>query len=347
MSSHSTSSGIKAALLAAILFGAATPLAKTILVNVSPWMLAGLFYLGSGIGLALYRRIIKADKVSLSREEWFWFGGAIIFGGIIAPVLLMTGLTAMPASGASLLLNAEGVFTALLAWFVFKENFDQKIALGMLAIVLGAIILSWPGKADFSALWPSLAILGACFAWAIDNNLTRKVSLNDASWVASVKGLVSGCTNLCLALLAGAHFPSPLLFLSSMMLGFLAYGVSLALFVVALRQLGTARTGAYFAVAPFFGALLALILGEPITVPLVVAGLLMALGIWLHLSETHEHHHIHEELEHEHEHTHDEHHQHRHDFAVSKEATHRHPHRHSRIEHTHSHFPDSHHQHSH
>ena len=347
MPSHSTSSGVKAALLAAVLFGAATPLAKLILATVSPWMLAGLFYLGSGIGLALYRKIIKAERVSLPREEQFWLGGAIIFGGIIAPVLLMTGLTAMPASGASLLLNAEGVFTALLAWFVFKENFDRKIALGMLAIVLGAIVLSWSGTADFSALWPSLAILGACLAWAIDNNLTRKVSLNDASWVASVKGLVSGCTNLCLALLVGAHFPSPLLLLSSMLLGFLAYGVSLALFVVALRHLGTARTGAYFSIAPFFGALLALILGEPITVPLIVAGLLMALGIWLHLSETHEHPHIHEKLEHEHEHTHDEHHQHRHDFFVPAGVTHRHQHGHSRLEHTHSHFPDAHHQHSH
>lgn len=344
---HTLSSGVKAALLAALLFGAATPLAKLILAHVSPWMLAGLFYLGSGIGLALYRKLSHAPRVSLPRQERLWFIGAIISGGVIAPVLLMTGLSAMPASGASLLLNAEGVLTALLAWFVFKENVDRRIALGMLAIVAGAVLLSWPGSADFSALWPALAILGACLAWAIDNNLTRKVSLNDASWIASVKGLVSGCSNLVLALLVGASLPPPALLLGSMLLGFLAYGVSLALFVVALRHLGTARTGAYFSIAPFFGAVLALLLGEPISAPLIIAGLLMAVGIWLHLSEKHEHGHTHEELEHEHEHVHDEHHQHAHEVTVPAGRPHRHVHRHARIEHTHAHFPDSHHQHSH
>jgi drug/metabolite transporter (DMT)-like permease len=349
MQFHSMSSGVNAALMAALLFGAATPLAKLFLANASPWLLAGLFYLGSGIGLAAYRKITGAETVNLPREERPWFAGAIISGGVIAPVLLMTGLTSMPASGASLLLNAEGVFTALLAWFVFKENFDRRIAIGMLAIVFGAIILSWPGTADVSALLPSLAILGACLAWAVDNNLTRKVSLNDASWVASVKGLFSGCTNLILALLMGASLPSAAVVMGAMTLGFLAYGVSLALFVVALRHLGTARTGAYFSIAPFFGALLALILGEPLTAPLIVAGLLMALGIWLHLSERHEHSHIHDETEHEHEHehVHDGHHDHEHDAEVLPGVPHRHMHRHSRIEHTHAHFPDSHHQHTH
>jgi len=347
MQFHSMPSGVKAALMAALLFGAATPLAKLFLANTSPWLLAGLFYLGSGIGLAAYRKITDAETVNLPREERLWFAGAIISGGVIAPVLLMTGLTSMPASGASLLLNAEGVFTALLAWFVFKENFDRRIALGMLAIVSGAIILSWPGTADVSTLWPFLAILGACLAWAVDNNLTRKVSLNDASWVASVKGLFSGCTNLILALLMGASLPSAAVVMGAMTLGFLAYGVSLALFVVALRHLGTARTGAYFSIAPFFGALLALILGEPPTMPLIVAGLLMALGIWLHLSERHEHSHIHDETEHEHEHVHDGHHEHAHDAEVLAGVPHRHMHRHSRIEHSHAHFPDSHHQHTH
>jgi drug/metabolite transporter (DMT)-like permease len=347
MPSSSMSNGIKAALIAAFLFGSATPLAKLILANTSPWLLAGLFYLGSGIGLAVYRKMTGAAKVNLLREERLWFAGAIISGGVVAPVLLMTGLTSMSASGASLLLNAEGVFTALLAWFVFKENLDRRIALGMLVIVLGAIILSWPGTADLSALWPSLAILAACLAWAVDNNLTRKVSLNDASWVASVKGLFSGCTNLLLALLMGASLPSAPVVIGAMTLGFLAYGVSLALFVVALRHLGTARTGAYFSIAPFFGALLALVLGEPVTAPLIIAGLLMAFGIWLHLSEKHEHAHIHDETEHEHEHVHDEHHEHAHDPAVLAGVPHRHRHRHSRIEHTHAHFPDSHHQHMH
>ena len=231
------------------------------------------------------------------------------------PVLLMIGLTSMPASGASLLLNAESVFTALLAWFAFKENFDRRIALGMLAIVAGAVVLSVPGEARVAELWPSLAVLGACFAWGIDNNLTRKVSLTDATWIASVKGWVSGAINLSLAFSLGAPMPAIPSLAGAMLVGLLAYGVSLALFVVGLRHLGTARTGAYFSVAPFFGALLALLMGEPITLPLLLAGALMALGTWLHLTERHEHGHIHQELEHDHEHYHDEHHLHDHELS--------------------------------
>lgn len=183
--------GVPAALGAALLFGAGTPLAKLLLNSVSPWLLAGLLYLGSGVGLSLYRYFSKAPTVKLPRPEIPWFVGAIIAGGIVGPVLLMLGLTGMPASGASLLLNAEGVFTALLAWFVFKENFDRRIALGMVVIVAGAVVLSWPGEARFAGSWPALAVLGACFAWGLDNNLTRKVSLSDATWIASVKGLVA------------------------------------------------------------------------------------------------------------------------------------------------------------
>ena len=339
--------GVPAALGAALLFGAGTPFAKLLLHNVTPWLLAGLLYLGSGIGLTLYRRLRRAPAVRLPRHEAPWFIGAIVSGGVIGPVLLMLGLTGMPASGASLLLNAEGVFTALLAWFAFKENFDHRIALGMVAIVAGALILSWPGEARFAGMWPALAVVGACFAWGIDNNLTRKVSLTDATWIASVKGLAAGSVNLALALMLGASLPPLPNLGGAMVVGFLAYGVSLALFVVALRHLGTARTGAYFSVAPFFGALLALAMGESITLPLLLAGGLMALGIWLHLTELHEHEHTHEALEHEHEHVHDEHHQHEHDYPVEAGAKHRHLHRHDVLTHTHSHFPDSHHRHKH
>lgn len=276
-----------------------------------------------------------------------WFIGAIISGGVIAPVLLMFGLTHAPASGASLLLNAEGVFTALLAWFAFKENFDRRIALGMVAIVAGAILLSWPGEAEFSDVWASLAILGACLAWGIDNNLTRKVSLSDATWIASVKGLTAGGVNLILALLLGASLPALPSVAGAMVVGFLSYGVSLALFVLGLRYLGTARTGAYFSIAPFIGALIALLMGEPLTLTLVVAGSFMAVGIWLHLTEHHEHEHIHTDIEHDHEHTHDEHHLHRHDFPVEDGVKHSHLHKHDPQRHAHAHFPDMHHQHRH
>jgi len=255
------------------LFGAGTPLAKLLLGATSPWLLAGLLYLGSGLGLMVPRRFRHAAPARLHSEERSWFIGAIIAGGMIGPALLMWGLSAMPASGAALLLNAEGVFTALLAWFAFHENFDRHIAFGMALIVTGTVVLSWPDEMRLGAALPALAVLSACFAWAVDNNLTRKVSLSDASYIAMVKGLAAGTTNLVLALLAGAVPPGAGVGLAAAVLGFLSYGVSLTLFVVALRHLGTAQTGAYFCVAPFFGALLAIpLLGEAINAPLVIAG---------------------------------------------------------------------------
>lgn len=339
--------GVPAALGAALLFGAGTPLAKLLLAAVNPWLLAGLLYFGSGLGLTLYRVVTRAPAVRLPAHELPWFVGAVASGGIVGPVLLMFGLTGMPASGASLLLNAEGAFTALLAWFAFRENFDRRIAWGMAAILAGAAILSWPGEARFAGIWPALAVLGACVAWGIDNNLTRKVSLTDATWIASVKGLVAGTVNLVLAGLLGASLPPAVNIAGAMVVGLLAYGISLVLFVVGLRHLGTARTGAYFSVAPFFGTILAVVIGDTVTLPLLIAGALMALGVWLHLTERHEHPHTHEPLEHEHEHIHDEHHQHEHDQPVEPGVKHSHRHRHRPLTHVHAHFPDSHHRHDH
>lgn len=339
--------GVAAVLGAALLFGAGTPLAKLLLAQASPWLLAGLLYLGSGLGLGAVRRLRRAPAVQLSRAEWPWLAGAVLAGGVVGPVLLMLGLTRMPASGASLLLNAEGVLTALLAWLAFRENVDRRIALGMTAIALGAVVLSWPGQARFAGAWPALAVLGACLAWAIDNNLTRKVSLADASWIASVKGLAAGSINLALAFGLGATLPRAPVVAASLLVGFLAYGVSLTWFVLGLRHLGTARTGAYFSIAPFFGAVLAVALGEPVTAPLLLAGALMAVGIWLHLTERHSHEHTHEPLAHEHMHVHDAHHRHRHDPPVPPGTRHSHWHQHEALTHTHPHFPDVHHRHKH
>jgi drug/metabolite transporter (DMT)-like permease len=267
----------------------------------------------------------------------------------------------MPASGASLLLNAGGVLTALIAWFVFRENFDRRIALGMLAIVAGSVVLSWPqadsAQITLESVWPTLAVLGACLAWAIDNNLTRKVSLSDASWIAMVKGLAAGATNLALALtLQGTVWPPVVVTLAAGLLGFASYGASLTLFVLGLRHLGTARTGAYFSIAPFFGALLAVgLLGEPVTLQWVAAGLLMALGVALHLTEHHGHLHEHGPMEHSHAHSHGAenlhhlHHQHGHarDQQITAAGEHVHWHRHLPITHSHAHYPDAHHRHSH
>ncbi|MDQ2623857.1 MAG: DMT family transporter [Actinomycetota bacterium] len=346
--------GVQAALLAALLFGAATPFAKVLLGEVSPWLLAGLLYSGSGLGLSLYRMARRMPRVRLQPGELAPLAGAVTLGGMVAPVLLLLGLANMPASGASLLLNAEGVLTAVIAWFVFKENVDRRIALGMLAIVAGAVVLSIPsGSADLGSrgltgVLPQLAIVGACLCWAIDNNLTRKVALNDAIWLAAVKGAVAGPVNLALALALGARLPAWGNVGAAMIIGLLAYGVSLVLFIVALRQVGTARAGAYFSVAPFFGAVVAVLLGDRLSAPLVIAALLMAFGVWLHLTERHEHEHHHEAVTHTHGHRHDDgHHDHEHAEPVAPGTWHVHEHSHGAVTHVHAHFPDSHHRHRH
>jgi drug/metabolite transporter (DMT)-like permease len=286
--------------------------------------------------------------VRLASSEIGWLAGAIVSGGVIAPVLLMWGLASLTASGAALLLNAEAVFTALVAWFVFRENFDARIALGMMLIVAGAIVLSWSSDASLTAALPSLSVIAACLAWAIDNNLTRKVSLADATFIAMAKGLAAGTVNLVLALSLGAVLPALSIVFAAAALGFVSYGLSLVLFVIALRYVGTARTGAYFSTAPFIGALIAVaLLHEPLTPQLVIAGVLMACGVWLHLTEHHEHAHTHEALDHEHEHVHDAHHQHAHAYPVAPGARHTHPHHHDPTTHTHPHFPDAHHRHDH
>jgi drug/metabolite transporter (DMT)-like permease len=261
--------GVQAALLSAVLLGAGTPIAKLLLGDVSPWLLAGLLYCGSGLGLTIIRLARRAPRVRLSRGDVLPLAGAITAGGIAGPVLLLLGLAKMPASGASLLLNAEGVFTAVLAWFVFKENFDRRIALGMLAIVAGAAVLSVPSGANFGSPWPSAAVLGACLCWGLDNNLTRKVALTDATWLAATKGVIAGPVNPILAFTLGAHLPSPAGLAGALVVGFFAYGVSLALFIVAMRHVGTARAGAYYSIAPFFGGVLAFAFGDRITWPFV------------------------------------------------------------------------------
>lgn len=344
--------GVRAALVSAVLFGASAPLAKLLLGEVSPWLLAGLLYVGAGLGMAGWRLVRRAPRVRPARGELRWLVGAVAAGGVAGPVLLMAGLSSMPASGASLLLNAEGVLTAVLAWVVFREPADRRVVLGMLAIVAGAVVIAVPsGQAQVGSVWPVLAVLGACACWALDNNLTRKVSHVDATWLVTVKGAVAGPTNLVLALLLGAHLPTAGSTTAAMALGFVSYGLSLVLFIVGLRHVGTARAGAYFSIAPFFGAVLAVALGDAVTWQLLLAGALMALGTWLHLTEAHGHAHTHEAVTHEHAHTHDDgHHEHAHhdgDGLVGPDGQHRHLHTHAPLTHSHEHYPDTHHRHEH
>jgi len=353
LSNQNDRKGPVLALIAAALFGASAPLAKLLLNQLSPILLAALLYLGSGIGLSGWlwlRRSITAGKSTearLKRQDLPWLGSAILAGGILGPILLLIGLRGTPASSASLLLNLEGVFTVLLAWFIFKENFDRRIALGMAAIVAGGGLLSWAGKPEFGIPWGSIFIAGACLAWAIDNNLTRRVSSADPVQIAAAKGLFAGVVNLSIALALGMKMPRLTVITLAALLGFLSYGVSLTLFVLALRHMGTARTGAYFSTGPFVGALLSLLIfRDRLTLALVAAAVLMVIGVWLHLTERHEHAHVHEEMEHEHRHSHDEHHQH-HDDPALLAQTHTHVHRHERLRHAHSHYPDIHHRHEH
>ncbi len=343
--------GIAYALLAAALFGASTPFAKRLVGDVPPLMLAGLLYLGSGFGLSLLlgmRRLFARGGLAIAwpvMADWGWLAGAIFFGGFLGPVLLMYGLATSTAATASLLLNFESVFTALVAWFVFRENFDRRIALGMLLIVAGAAALSWAPDAVEVARG-SLLVVAACACWAIDNNLTRKVSACDAMVIAGVKGLVAGAVSLACALQLGQTLPPAATVGAAALLGLLSYGVSLALFVLALRHLGAARTGAYFAIAPFFGAVLAIgVAHEAVTPQLLAAGLLMALGVYLHLTERHEHVHTHGALAHDHSHRHDEHHRHLHEFPWDGTEPHTHAHEHDVLVHRHPHYPDIHHRH--
>ncbi|MGH8007516.1 MAG: DMT family transporter [Candidatus Binatia bacterium] len=344
--------GVLFALSAAVLFGASTPFSKTLLRDVDPILLAGLLYLSAGLGLTLWRwlrlrlRPDTAGEVNLKRIDLPWLAGAILSGGIIGPVLLMVGLARTPASTASLLLNLEGVFTALLAWFIFTEHFDHRIALGMAAITAGGLCLSWTGKPEFAVPWDVLAIAGACLAWGIDNNLTRKVSANDPTQIAAAKGVVAGSVNLAVALAMGAEIPAVPILMSAGLIGLLSYGVSLSLFVLALRHIGTARTGAYFSVAPFVGVTISIvILEDRVTLPFLVATALMSFGMWLHLTERHEHEHWHVPILHDHKHSHDKHHQHVHDGYVPTEESHSHSHAHSEMLHCHPHYPDIHHRH--
>ena len=343
--------GILTALLSAALFGVSAPLAKLLLGDISPWLLAGLLYLGSGSGLAVARPLLPRDEAKLKRADLPWLGAAILAGGVVGPVLLMFGLAQGQAGATSLLLNLESVLTLIMAWVVFRENVDRRLLVGAAAIVAGAVILSWPNGSStaigVTRLKPSLLVAGACLAWAIDNNLTRKVSGADPTQIAMLKGLIAGTVNTAIAFALGAHLPSLGAIVAAALLGFFSYGISLTAFILALRHLGTARTGAYYASAPFIGAAASiLLLSEPVTMPFIAGGLLMALGLYLHLTEQHQHTHTHEELEHEHAHVHDEHHHHSHAEGTPS-GPHTHRHRHTRLVHKHPHYPDLHHRHEH
>ena len=340
------------ALGSALLFGLAMPFAKLWLGDMDPWLLAGLLYLGAGTGLgaqALLRRMRgrPAQETRLARADLPWLAAAIFMGGMAAPVLLMLGLALTSGAGGSLLLNLESIATIAIAAVVFREHVGLRIVAGAALIIAGAVALSWRGDV-FSPDPGALLIMAACIAWGIDNNLTRRISAADPAQITMLRGLIAGGVNTGIALAMGAGLPAPSLLAGVLLTGFLGYGVSLVLFVMALRELGTARAIAYFSVSPFIGAAAAIpLLGDALTAQLLLAGALMGAGVWLSLGEQHHHLHTHEAHAHSHRHAHDDHHQHTHDEEVPHGEPHSHPHRHEPLTHAHPHWPDLHHRHGH
>lgn len=353
---HKKLYSILQALLAALLFGASAPLSKVLLGSIEPVLLASLLYLGSGIGLIifqLFEHFISKTSVSeapLTKKEFPWLIGAVSAGGVAAPILLMYSLKITPASTASLLLNFEGAATALIAILLFNESISKSIWSAVILITLASIILSW----DFNNQWGfsigALGILCACTCWGLDNNFTRNVSAKNPYTIVTIKGVGAGSFSLLLAILLKSSLPSFKTIILSMLLGFFSYGLSIVLYVLAMRELGSTRTSAFFSAAPFIGSILSFIIsGDFPAASLYISLPFMITGTLLLLKENHVHMHVHLKLTHEHRHCHsDEHHNHTHaPGEIPRDGYHSHLHTHERLEHSHSHTPDIHHRHAH
>jgi len=353
---HTRTTPFLQALVAAVLFGASAPLSKILLGSLDPIPLAAFLYLGSGagalilLGVQSFKNKGQLQEARLSRVDAPWLAGAMLAGGVAAPIVLLIGLQSTPASTASLLLNFECVGTTLVAALVFREAIDRRIGLAILVITAAGILLSWDGSGAWGVAPGALGIVAACFLWGLDNNFTRHISAKNPLIIVAVKGFGAGTFSLLLALLLGKPLPALGSALWAMALGAVSYGLSIQLFILAMRDLGAARTSALFGSAPFVGALLSLALFWELPQTLFwVAIPLMIGGVWLMLTERHAHPHVHTPEEHAHRHFHpDEHHQHENPGDVSLvDGWHAHPHRHAVIKHAHPHAPDLHHRHEH
>jgi drug/metabolite transporter (DMT)-like permease len=340
------------ALAAALMFGASVPLSKSLFSSAEPLMVAGLLYLGMGIGMLpvkAYMTLFGKGSLAeepLARSDMPWVFGTVLFGGILAPVVMMISLDHTPGSTAALLLNFEGVATGLIALFIFKEAIGKRVWIAIALITAGCSVLSLREGGRWGISLGALGIMATCVLWAIDNNITRRISGKDQYMIVVIKGLGAGTFTLVLATLLGVKLPSIGAMLLAMLLGLISYGVSMAMIVVAMRHLGAARTAAFFGVGPFAGALLSfIVLRETAEIFFWMALVPMAAGVFLLLSETHAHPHTHTVLRHSHKHTHDEHHQHRHKGKPPHEHTHMHEH--TLLTHSHPHAPDLHHRHTH
>lgn len=334
------------ALLAALFFGASAPISKLLLGEVPPILMAGFLYLGSGTGISLVKlsqRMTSTPKeAGIRRPDVGWLAGAILSGGILAPIILMVSLENTPASTASLLLNFEGVATTVIALFFFHESISRRAFAAIFAITLASIFLSTNFQSGFGFSLGALGILLACTLWGLDNNLTRNISAKDPLTIVAWKGLVAGTFSLLLGLWLGQQLPALTSILGILLLGFISYGLSTMLFIYSMRGLGASRTSALYGTAPLAGVILSIIIfHDPITLPFVVAAILMVAGALLLAKEEHAHFHIHMPVVHEHIHSHED------DFHAHSDEniTHSHEHEHPRTEHEHGHMPDIHHRH--
>jgi drug/metabolite transporter (DMT)-like permease len=333
------------ALLAALFFGASAPLSKLFLIDVPPVLMAAFLYLGSGTGISLVKLSQQLTstrrEAGIKRPDVKWLTGAIISGGILAPIVLMISLQNTPASTASLLLNFEGVGTTLIALFFFRESISRRALIAIFVITLASIFLSTDFKSGFGFSLGALGVILACVLWGVDNNFTRNISAKDPLTIVAWKGLIAGTFSLFLGLFLGQQPPPLANILGILLLGFVSYGLSTMLFIYSMRGLGAARTSALYGTAPLAGVLLSFIIfREPITVLFIFAAAFMAAGALLLANEEHAHFHIHMPVVHEHRHTHDEFHEH-----DEKDITHSHEHEHLHTEHEHGHMPDIHHRH--
>ncbi|MEO8611044.1 MAG: DMT family transporter [Chloroflexota bacterium] len=343
------------ALLAAVLFGASAPLAKLLLGEVEPISLAAFLYLGSGIGVLLFKGIRHSgtpeaeSEAQIKRSDWGWLAGSVFAGGVAAPIVLLFSLRSTPAATASLLLNFEGVATSLIAALFFKESLNRTAVWAILCVTTASILLSWDVSGQWGLSLGALGILSACVLWGVDNNLTRNISAKDPLSIVLVKGLGAGSFSLLLTLLLGNSLPRLTIMLGAMLLGSISYGLSIVLFIRAMRGLGAARTSALFGIAPLAGVLLSFLLFRETPNTLFIIALpLMIVAALLLFREKHNHKHVHEAVTHEHRHRHDDgHHNHDHPEMMSRSLTHSHVHTHEPIEHEHPHVPDIHHRHIH
>jgi len=340
-------------MLSGALFGISPAIAKLLVVDMPPVALAGLLYLGAFIGLFLFSIVRKAagsktieKEPPLEKKDVPWLAGAIVAGGIIAPIALMTGLTVVSGFATSLLLNLEGVATAIIAVLVFNEYAGKRLWLALLFMTFAGVLLSWSPEQSTINLGGLLLIVLAMVCWGIDNNLTQRISNKDPTQIAELKGIVAGTASLSLAVLLGMQIPLDSTILFALVLGALSYGFSLVLFIKALEGLGSSRTGAFFSFGPFIGAVASvLILGESVTWLMLAAAALMVVGVWMLLTERHGHTHRHERTVHDHVHETDQHHQHVH--PEGQNGRHSHEHVHEEMVHGHVHWPDMYHRHEH